>query len=42
MKYRIIYDVLRLNGKRRQKRETLEGVSKNKLRRFSLNAGPQS
>ncbi len=27
-KYRIIYDVLRSNGKRRQKRETLEGVSK--------------
>ena len=27
-KYRIIYDVLRSNGKRRQRRETLTGVSK--------------
>jgi integrase len=27
-KYRIIYDVLSVNGKRRQKRETLEGVTK--------------
>ena len=27
-KYRIIYDVLPVKGKRRQKRETLEGVSK--------------